>query len=274
MSARTLLWLSLPIALLALAASAAGLLSKATYARETAVWAAQAVGQDAVNLAVYPAFLWLAALAGRGSLKAYLVWLGLLLYSTYSYFLYAAFVHFGPWFLAYVAVLGLSTYALIGGLVALDPARVRDAFEPSPVHLVAGFLIAAGVIFSLLWILEIVGATLAGRAPQGAVDTGLPVNPVHVLDLAFLLPALILAGAWLLRRRALGYVLAPVLLTNLGVLGVAILGMLASMDVRGLPVTWGVAALFGATTALSLGLLRSFLSRARGATPLSATLRG
>jgi hypothetical protein len=49
----------------------AGLLSDATYAAETSNWAAQAIGQDAVNvLLAYPALLVLAWLAAKGSLHA------------------------------------------------------------------------------------------------------------------------------------------------------------------------------------------------------------
>ena len=41
---------------------------------------------------------------------------------------------------------------------------------------------------------------------------GLFTNPVHVLDLSILLPALALSGVLLLRRRAAGFLLAPLLL--------------------------------------------------------------
>ena len=44
-----LLSLSVPIALLAMMASLAGLLSDATYAKETVSWAAQSMGQDVAN---------------------------------------------------------------------------------------------------------------------------------------------------------------------------------------------------------------------------------
>jgi tetrahydromethanopterin S-methyltransferase subunit G len=67
------LWLSLPITVLALAGSLAGILVGDVYAEETADWAGQAVGQDIGNLLLYPLLLGLAYLAARGSLRAYLV---------------------------------------------------------------------------------------------------------------------------------------------------------------------------------------------------------
>lgn len=56
-----------------------------------------------------------AILAGRGSGRAHLVWLGVLVYLIYSYIIYALSVQFNPLFLVYVALLGCSLYALIGG---------------------------------------------------------------------------------------------------------------------------------------------------------------
>jgi hypothetical protein len=48
------------------------------------------------------------------------------------------------------------------------------------------------------------------------------VNPVHVLDFAFLLPAVFLTAAFLLRRRRVTYVLAPALLTLLAIMSMEI----------------------------------------------------
>jgi len=113
----------------------------------------------------------------------------------------------------WVAVLGLSVWALIGGLASLDPVRVRSKFTGRPpLRSTSVVLIAIGSVFYLLWLSEIVPATLSGTIPEALAEAGLPTNPVHVLDLALFLPAAVVAGGLLARRRALGYVLAPVVL--------------------------------------------------------------
>ncbi|GGD30244.1 hypothetical protein [Nocardioides daphniae] len=58
-----------------------------------------------------------------GSHRAGLVWLGALLYFVYAFVVYAMAVHFNSLFLAYVAVLGLSTYA---AFYAADELRASD----------------------------------------------------------------------------------------------------------------------------------------------------
>jgi len=61
----------------------------------------------------------------------------------------------------------------------------------------------------LLWLSEDVPALLAGGVPQSVRDMALPTNPVHVLDLAFFLPAVITIGVQLLRRRPFAFTVAP-----------------------------------------------------------------
>jgi hypothetical protein len=118
--------LTLPIAFLAMTGSVLSLVfQEAIYGRETSDWAAQSVGQDFANLLAFPVLLGAAFFAARGSMRAHLIWIGLLIYSAYTYAIYAFALHFGPLFLVWVAVFGLSVYALIGALVNVDPARFR-----------------------------------------------------------------------------------------------------------------------------------------------------
>jgi hypothetical protein len=207
------LWLSLPITALALAGSLAGILVGGIYAKETADWAGQSFGQDIANLFLYPALLGFAFLAARGSLRAYLAWAGLLAYSAYTYAVYAFASHFGPLFLVYVAVLGLSVYALIGSVTSVDAEDVKASFgQGTPVRSTAWVLSALVLVFSALWLSVDVPASIRNVPAKELRDSGVLSNPVHVLDFSFFLPALALASAFLFRKRALGFVLAPVLL--------------------------------------------------------------
>ena len=61
----------------------------------------------------------LAVRAYRGSLRSWLCWLGCLSFTVYNYAIYAFSIHFGALFLVWIGVLGLSLFALIGGLTCL-----------------------------------------------------------------------------------------------------------------------------------------------------------
>jgi hypothetical protein len=189
-----------------------------------------------------------------GALWAYLAWIGLLGYSVYTFAIYAFAVHFGPLFLLYVAVFGLSIYALVVGLSRLDYERVKESFSARVPRRSASYLLMAiGGFFYLVWLWAVVPALVAGRVPDDLVKAGLLVNPVHVLDMAVFLPAMLLAGALLLRRRAMGYVLAAFTIS----LGIITIQPVSA--VRGETPAWGVGAAVAALAVVELVTLIRFL---------------
>ncbi|HEY6033940.1 MAG TPA: hypothetical protein VIV58_06760 [Kofleriaceae bacterium] len=229
---RTAKWLPFPIAVLVMVAAAGGLFVPAIYGRETASWAAQGIAQDVADLVLAgPALAVAAAFALAGSRRARIATAGLLLYTAYAFAIYAFAVHFNALFLVYCAVLGGSTFALV--------ATVRElAADHSPSWFAAGAplratyvtLYALAGVFGALWLAQIVPALLAGRDPAGLAETGLVVNPVHVLDLALVLPAMVVVATGLRHGRPLALVLAPVLLVFavMMVITIALLAGLAS----------------------------------------------
>ena len=229
--------LSLVAAVLAIATSLTGILVPATYARETAAWALQAVGQDIANLPVAVVLLWSAVLVRRGSPGALLVWLGCLLYFIYVFAIYAFSVHLNRLFLAYVAVLGLSFHAMAGTLLGLDREAVTRPLRDHPHGNAAGILlIAIGILFGGLWLSALLPHAFAGTPPPDLAETGLWTNPVHVLDLAFVLPAMILVGVRLRRQDAWALLLAVPLLVFSVTMGLGILILFAMSVAHGLPV--------------------------------------
>lgn len=168
-----------------------GLAAEWPYAAETANWRLQARGQDAGNLIAVAVLVLGLIGARRGSLRCLLAWLGALLYLAYAFTLYAMAIHFGPLFLGYVAGLGLAAYCLILTLGRLAPAI--EVPERS-VRVASVVLMVIGIGFALLWLSSILGALVAGRVPTELVEAGLVSNPVHVLDLALVLPAMLLTA--------------------------------------------------------------------------------
>jgi hypothetical protein len=219
-----------PIALLGITTSVTGIFVDRIYRNETPNWQTQAIGQDVANLVVFAVMLVLGYTAVRGSARAVLAWAGTVVYTAYTYAIYAFAVHFGPLFLLYVAVLGLAAWALIGCFASLDPARVRAAYPIGhTTRFVSTFLIVLAAGFALLWISQDVPAMIDGTPSKELRDTGLFTNPVHVLDLALFLPATMFAGVLLRRGRAWGHALAPVVLSAMAAisLGIATLTVVA-----------------------------------------------
>lgn len=261
-------WAPFPIALLVVVAAMAGIFSPAIYARETASWAAQGVGQDWVDLVVAGPGLAIAGLfALGGDRRARLVVGGLLLYTAYSFAIYAVAVHFNPLFLVYCAVLGGSTFALVDLIAALRLDAPGTWFEGrAPIHVAGRTLYGIGAVFGLLWLAQIVPALVQGRDPAGLAEVGLVANPVHVLDLALLLPAMIVVGHGVQHGRPGATILAPILLAFAVVMAIAIGGMVLEMYLRGLALdlvpSVMMAIIAVAAAAVLVALLRRISPRA------------
>ena len=152
----------------------------------------------------------------RGHEKLWLVWAGLLAYLTYGYALYAFERVYNGLFLAYVAILGLSVYALGSFFARADLSAVsaRGA-RPPPRRSTASLLLVLLLLFVTLW-LSILIPAMASRTPP-------PGSAIFVLDLAFFLPLVGLEAVLLLRASHLGDVLAVPVLVKLVTLGTSVL---------------------------------------------------
>jgi len=208
--------LSLVLALLVTVASGAGLLmSWELYAKETADWYAQCIGQDIADLFIALPFLLVSSwLAYHGNRKAHLVHAGVLAYLIYTFTIYCFAVHFNRLFIVYCVTLGLAAY-LFGWFVLSQYARrVTISFDKATLAKITGvYLIAIAFMFYVLWLLQVIPANIENIVPKEINDAGLLTNPVHVIDLAICLPGIFITGILLLRKHWFAYLLAPVILT-------------------------------------------------------------
>lgn len=253
------------IFLVAITAIAGVFFYKLTYGRETLSWGTQGFGQDIIDLFIVVPILsvslyktWL------GSKKAHLVLLGTLLYILYSYMLYALYLSFGPFFLLYTATFGLSFFSLLFGIIDFDKNWIKNAVtEKTPIQLVSRFLTFFATIFALLWLKGVVSAYLTGLTPADIIATGLPTNPVWVLDLSILLPAFFIVANLMKNRFTLGIVLAPVCLMFAILMGINIISMIITMSIEGvsddLASSSPILIIIGLITAVSAYLLYRFL---------------
>ena len=238
--------LSLLIASLVVVASGLGLLASSTYQHETGNWRMQAQGQDVGNL-LAAAVLIVTSVRARASLRSFLLWIGTMFYFLYAYVVYAFAVHFGRLFLVYVAVLGLVFYGLLG-------ARTLAARWEKPAYpaggsrrLAAAVLAGTGLLFGLLWLGEVIPATITGVSPASLTEAGLAVNPIHAIDLSVVLPGMLATAYLTSKGNPVGnFLVAPWLMFSalMGLSIVAAMGIIVgSGDSSALPPMFMVATI-------------------------------
>lgn len=195
-------------------------------------------GGDLVNLLVAAPILLVAmSLAGRGSIRAHLVWLAVLAYAAYGYAYYVFGPTFNDFFLIHVAIFALALAALGFGFMALDVTvlapRFKSAWLP---RAVAGFLVAAMVFMIGSYTVEVLRYVGGGEQPTDVLPFAeWRVHLGYALDLSLLAPSAIIAGLLLWTRSRWGNAVATVVLVFLCVYQISFLSAAVFMSDAGIP---------------------------------------
>jgi len=258
-----ILLLSVPLAILTALVSYAGIFIESTYAKETAIYAAQGIGQDFVNLFIVIPILIITAIFGyRKSKLGLLVWSGTIFYLAYSYTIYSFGLHFNHLFIAYCTILGLSFYSLVYFLIHSLKDNVSEWFYINGSTTSTGiFLIVIAGLFYFIWFSEIIPSLMNNTTPKSIIESGLLINPVHVLDIAICLPALILTGIALIKRKNVGFLMASTMLIFCIFMSVAIAAMVFVMKSRGMEADLNLTVIFGIITVISTVFLVQYLRK-------------
>ena len=211
--------LSILIAILAAIASAGGLLLKGLY-RDNAFVTTTWLGNDAVTLVLAVPILVAAMVLSNRDPKGFkkplgsaqLVWMGMLDYMLYNYAFYLFGAAFNAFFLIYVALFGLSIFALIFGLANLDASGISRQFrERTPVKWIGGYFLFVVFGLGVVYLKQSIDFILTGQLPAIVTTSGHVTNMVYALDLTLLVPWLALGALWLMKRNPWGYVIAGII---------------------------------------------------------------
>jgi len=179
--------------------------------------------QHAINLALGLPLLVVAMIgAHRGSLAGLLAWPGLLVFVTYTFIRFAVGAPFDPMFLGYVALVVVPLYAAVHLVTSIDVERVHAGLVGIvPARITGGVMIFLGI--------ATLGQDASGAitAANAAAGTDPVARAIWFADLALEVPAMVLCGFLLWRRRPIAYVVAPGLLLQFGLTPVGIASVIA-----------------------------------------------
>ena len=176
------------------------------------------VPSDAFNLAVgLPVLLGSMWLARRGALAGLLSLPGALFYVLYMYVPYLVAVPFNLLSVLYLSLIALSAYTLIRLVASLDDEWIGQrlvAFIPARAS--AGILLGLAILIIVRQIAMIV-STFSSHTPVELVEIA-----SWIADFTVAVPALLLVGIQLWRRKALGYAAGAGLLLGYGLLALSV----------------------------------------------------
>jgi len=218
------------LAILITLTSVTGLRTHDFYSDETSNWQIQSRGQDMVDLFLVVPVLIITGFVSLKKNASLLLWAGALLYITYTFIIYCFDVHFNILFPAYCIILGLSFYAFLWVVYKHVINSPSIPVVKSRMSRITGiYFVVVSLSFYLLWLADIVPSVLNHSIPENIKQSGLPTNPVHVIDLSFFLPAVFITGVLLIRKKPIGNVLAIILLFFFVLMSITILWLTMEM---------------------------------------------
>jgi hypothetical protein len=258
---KILLYLTILIVILVATCSGIGIWHEQLYYKETLDSLSQCIGADISNLFIISPILLVSAFyASKENRIAKIIWIGTMMINIYTYVIYSFSVHFNFLFHIYCAILGLSVFSALAFFIEYINEDFKNWFtEKAPTKIIGIFLLIVASMFIVLWLSEDLPAILTNTVPESIIKGNLLTNPVHVLDFSFYLPLMIISSVMLMKKKALGYLLAPmmvvlVILTNVNIICLSVVTM-QKTSINNIPMIIG----FSLFTFVSLGFLWLFL---------------
>lgn len=144
----------------------------------------------------------------RGSLRAQLLWPGMLAFSVYNYLFYLTGAELNGFFPLFVSVEVISAAAFILVLAGMDVDAIVARFSArTPVRTVAAYLAFTGAGLAIGWIAQWAAYIFAGIVPSAGAEA---FAVIATADLTMVVPLAIVSAFLLWRRRPWGYVLGSI----------------------------------------------------------------
>lgn len=186
---------------------------------------AEGVGWDVVTLLLaVPALALTVPLVARGSVRGRLIAAGLLGYFLYMYLEYAVTWAFGPLFLLFVVICGLSLVGTgwLAWSIHADRAGL-PGWDRYPRRGYAALNLAMSGLLTVLWLARISAALSGQHLLQGETTM-----TVQALDLGIVIPVAVASSILVLRGSTLGLAFGAAFSVTFLAMTTAITGMLVS----------------------------------------------
>jgi hypothetical protein len=214
------------------------------YQYDTVNSASQEIGADIVTLVIGIPLLVVGVVSTRrGSLRGRLLLTGGLGYFLYTYASMCFLTAFNPLFLVYVALFSLSLFGFILSLSGIDREQLMQHISPRfPRRTIAIYFIIVAAFLTLAWLGLVVPPMFTGKPPAG-LESAISMV-IQAMDLGVIVPTAMITAILLFQKNAWGYTLSSVVLLKILTMGAALISMIISQVLAGVPVDPVVSVMF------------------------------
>lgn len=244
------IWLTVPAVIATFIVTFVGIINPDVY-RNSDSLAAQGQAQDLVTmLLVIPTLLISTWYMTQNSIKAKIIWLGAMLYLAYTYAIAAFQVNFNQLFLFYVIILACAFYSIIIGFFTIRQQEFH-IHENAPRRVFSILAIVFAMAYYMLWLADDLPAVMNNTIPEAIIMDNIPTSAVHVLDMAFYLPLLLIGAVLLWQNKPIGFVLTGTAFAFGPLMGVAVAAMVINMHNCGIIDSVAPIIIFAITTLIT-----------------------
>lgn len=198
------------------------------YKNDSVSVVAQGKASDLVTLVLgVPILLISLFFARKSSFKGRILLTGTLGYFLYTYMSYSFLWMYNKLFIVYVMLMSASLFAFILSLLTFDIKKISSYFgDKLPVKFLGGFQIFLAFAIGMLWLGKIAPTIFDNATPLGLEHYTTLV--IQAMDLGFVVPAAVLSGILLIKRKPLGYLLSSVIIIK----GITMLTSITAMIIN------------------------------------------
>ncbi|MCS6887930.1 hypothetical protein [Chloroflexus sp.] len=236
--------------------------ARGLYYWDTVSSAAQMQANDLVTLVMGVPLLVISHwLSRRGSLRGRLLLAGTLGFILYTYVTMCVGAQYNQLFLIYTALFSLSLFALVLVITSFDLSTLPNYFSSNLPHgQIAGLLFCTAAFLTIAWLGRIAATFAPNAVPMLENTTSMFIQ---ALDLAIIAPLCVIGGSLLLRRHAVGYLLASIWLGKFLTLGTAVSLMGWNMARMGVAVSAAELFIFPILALAGMGLTATLLKHVK-----------
>lgn len=163
------------------------------------------VSQDLITLILSVILFVLGLTTKSNNFKQQMVALSIVAYLFYAYGIYVIEQLYNSFYILYLTIFTLSLWAIVFNMANLNPKVYKYLKVEKPFRYISlGFLLFIPLLFYTLWTVELLSLIKTSEKIEFTYS-------IYILDMAFVLPAFLISATLIIKRKGLGYLIAPIL---------------------------------------------------------------
>lgn len=163
------------------------------------------ISQDLITAIISILLILIALRVKEKEIKIQIVALSFLAYIFYAYSIYAIEQLYNSFYLFYLLLASLSFWSLVVALANYENNFLKEVnLNKYLKYLTITFLIFIPILFYFLWTSQLLPLMAAGEKQEFTFS-------IYILDLIFVMPAMLITVVILIKNKSLGYLMAPLL---------------------------------------------------------------